>query len=309
MRVVIAGGTGLIGTRLVADLRARGDEPLVLTRRSAADEHLVQWDPRRGTVDRRRLDGVDAVINLAGAPIADRPWTRARRTELWDSRVQTTAALLSILGELDRPPSVYVGAGGLGRFGDRGEDYLRDDASPGEGFLAELSVAWEAAHLEAREALGCRAAVIRMGIVLSAEGGALPLMLKPFKLGLGGWLGHGRQYVSWISRRDATAAFLHVVDDERCEGGINGTVPEPIRNKEWCKALGRALSRPVLTHAPRWVLKGALGEFADSLFLASVRAVPEALLRTGFEFRDPDAEETFTRLVAVAQDLRRNPTS
>ena len=293
----------MIGTEVANRHRERGDEVVILTRRARAPDHL-QWDPRKGSTERKRFDGCGVLYNFAGAPIADRPWTKARREELWASRVDFTRALLDSFAGVDSPPPVYVGAGGLGRFGDCGDRYIDDDDPPGDGFLAELSMAWEEQHLLAREVIGARACVSRMGMVLSGTGGALPLMVKPYRLGLGGWLGNGKQYTSWISVRDAVSVFVFLADNESCEGAFNGTVPEPIRNKEWCKALGRALHRPVLTHAPKWVLRGALGEFADSLLLASVRAVPRKLTERGFTFEDVDAQTTFESLIAAVEEAR-----
>ncbi|MEZ4319607.1 MAG: TIGR01777 family oxidoreductase [Myxococcota bacterium] len=298
LRYAIIGGTGMIGTHLAKALRERGDEVWILTRGDAREEHHVQWDLSKGIQGVARLEGLDGVFNLTGAPIADRPWTKKRRELLRESRVDATAAILESLATLDQKPGFFIGAGGLGLFGDCGDAAIEDDAEPGTGFLAELSRDWEEAHLAATEALGCRSAVLRMSIVLSHTGGAFPLMVLPFRYGIGGWLGNGQQYTSWISDRDCVGAFLFVAGDPSLAGAFNATVPDPEPNKEWCRALGRALHRPVMTHAPKWALRGALGELANDLFLASVRAVPKRLLEAGFVFQDTDAEATFARLVA-----------
>lgn len=297
MRVVITGGTGMIGSLVAARLRARGDDVFVVTRREPKSPHELRWDPASGKIDEKAFDGMDAVVNLAGAPIADRPWTKARRQLLRESRVDVTNLLHEALGKLAKPPRVFVGAGGLGRFGNRGEELLDDDAGPGTGFLAELALAWEDAHLGARK-YGARAVALRMPSVLSATGGAFPLMVKPFRLGLGGWLGPGNQYTPWITARDAVSGFVFALDDARVDGCLNLTVPEPPSNYDWCKALGRALHRPVLMQAPRWALRGAFGELADDLLLASVRAVPKRLLSYGFAFQDTDSFAAFTHLLA-----------
>jgi uncharacterized protein (TIGR01777 family) len=257
----------------------------------------VQWDPARGIPNLAALEGIDTVVNLTGAPIADRPWTKARRKVLWESRIDATETLIAALATLSSPPRVFLGSGGLGYFGDRGEELVDDDDPPGTGFLPDLSRAWEAAHLSAGPKLGARAAVLRMSMVLSPEGGVFPLMVKPFRY-VGGWVGNGRQYTSWISIRDCVGAFLWLNDHPENTGGLNGTVPVPIRNKEWCKALGRVLHRPVITHAPKWALRGALGDLADELFLASLRAVPRKLTESGYAFVDTDAEATFAWLVS-----------
>ncbi|MCB9678778.1 MAG: TIGR01777 family protein [Alphaproteobacteria bacterium] len=289
----------MIGTHLAAALRERGDEVWILTRRDPKEEFHVQWDPTRGIQGVARLEGLDGVFNLTGAPIADRPWTKKRREILHDSRIAATEVILESLAQLDQRPGFFIGAGGLGLFGDCGDAEIPDDAEPGTGFLAELSRDWEVAHLAASEVLGCRAAVLRMTIVLSASGGAFPLMVLPFRYGIGGWLGNGQQYTSWISDRDCIAAFLFVAGHDDLAGAFNATVPDPVRNKEWCKALGRALNRPVMTHAPKWALRGALGELANDLFLASIRAVPKRLTEAGFTFEDTDPEATFARLAAL----------
>lgn len=289
----------MLGTHLASSLRSRGDEVAILTRRQPKDEHEIQWDTSKGIQGLSRVEGLDAFFNLTGAPIADRPWTRSRRALLRDSRIAATEIVLASLARLERPPPVYVGAGGLGLFGDRGDAEIGDDGPIGSGFLAELSRDWEATHLSAAELIGARASVLRMSIVLSHTGGAFPLMVLPFRYGIGGWLGNGQQYTAWVSDRDAVAAFEFVASRPDLSGGFNCTVPEPVRNKEWCKALGRALNRPVLTHAPRWALRGALGELANDLFLASVRAVPQRLQSAGFHFLDTDAEATFARLVSA----------
>lgn len=286
----------MIGAQLAAALRERGDEVWIVTRRAPREEHEVKWDPGRGILAPARLEGVDAVVNLIGAPLAGRPWTRARRVELQTSRVDATEVLLRSLQQLDRPPHTFIGVGSLGLFGDRGEEVIDDDDPPGSGFLADLCIAWEGAHLKAEEELGARAAVLRMSVVLSPTGGAFPLMVRPFRY-VGGWVGNGRQYMSWISIRDCVRAFLHLLDHPECSGGFNGTVPNPMRNKDWCKALGTVMKRPVVTHAPKWALRGALGDLADELFLASVRAVPRKLTDSGFVFQDTDPEDTFRWLL------------
>jgi uncharacterized protein (TIGR01777 family) len=196
-------------------------------------------------------------------------------------------------------PRAFVATGGLGLFGDRGEELLTDDSPPGHGFFPELCVAWEHANLAA-EQLGIRCAVLRMNLVLSPTGGVFPLMIRPFRL-LGGWLGDGRQYTPWISIRDAVGALVHLADRQTCRGVYNGTVPEPLRNREWLEALGRVMGVPVVTHAPRWALRGALGELADGLLVASIRARPDRLVASGYAFVDPDAEATFRWLVAEVE--------
>ncbi len=287
----------MIGAALRAALESRGDEVIVLTRGEPSAPGLVQWDPSRGVPQPRRLGDVDAVFNLSGAPLATRPWTRARRQILRDSRITATENLLASFARAEISPRVFVGIGHLGLFGDRGQNWIDDEARPGEGFLADLAVAWEAAHLSATDQLGSRAAVLRPSIVLSGTDGAFPTMVTPFQHGFGGWLGDGRQFTPWLSLTDTVRALIHLADNDSCRGGFNGSVPDPVPNRDWCEAIGRALEKPVRTHAPKWALRGALGELADGVFLASVRARPRKLLESGFVFDDPEIGALFRRLV------------
>lgn len=280
----------MIGRALTEALRARGDEVRVVTRRPAGPDD-VQWEPLKGVLQPAKLEGCDVVFNLTGAPMATRPWTRARRQVLQESRIQATEALMASLETLDRPPATFIGVSNLGLFGDRGDDVLDDEAPPGSGFLADLCVAWEHAH-QAAEDLGCRVAVLRMAVVLAPDDGAFPLMVRPFRY-VGGWLGNGQQYTPWLSIRDAVGALLFLADTEAIVGPVNGTVPDPTRNKAWLQALGRVMHKPVVTHAPKWALRGAFGELADEIFLASVRAVPRKLLEHGYRFVDAEAEGAF----------------
>ena len=285
----------MIGRHLAEALRARGDEVRVVTRRPTGPDH-VQWEPLKGVLQPAKLEGCDVLFNLTGAPMATRPWTRARRQVLYDSRIKATEALMESLEQLDQPPGAFIGVSNLGLFGDRGDDVLDDEAPPGTGFLADLCIAWEHAHAAA-EALGCRVAVLRMAVVLAPDDGAFPLMVRPFRY-VGGWLGNGQQYTPWLSIRDCVGALLFLADNEHLEGPVNGTVPDPTRNRAWLQAFGRVMNKPVVTHAPKWALRGACGELADEIFLASVRAVPRKLLDGGYDFVDTDAEEAFRWLLA-----------
>ena len=300
-RYAISGGRGMIGTELAGALRQRGDEALVLTRGRPRLPDEIRWDFSRGIQRVSRLEGLNTFFNLTGAPIAQRPWTRARRKRLWESRVTATEAMLRSLERLDTPPESFVGVGVLFVHGDCGDRVLDEDSPLGDGFLVELERAWEGANFEVGRALGCRVTVLRMAVVLAPNGGMFPLMLKPFRAGIGGWLGNGRQYTSWISIRDAIGALLHLADTPELEGVFNGTVPEAVRNYEWCSALARVLGSRVMAHAPKWAVRGALGELADDVFLASVRATPRRLLESGYQFKDTDPEQTFRWLVGLSK--------
>lgn len=304
LRYAIIGGTGLIGRAVATALRARNDDVVIVSRTPGPGR--VQWDPMKGLRRPTELDGCEVVFNFSGAPMAARPWTKGRRKVLHDSRVKATEALLASLEELDAPPRVFIGTSNLGLFGDRGDHRITDDAPPAGGFLSDLCVAWEHANLGA-EGLGSRVAVLRMSVVLSPYGGAFPLMVRPFHY-IGGWLGNGQQYTPWISVRDCVGALLHLADNETSTGVYNGTVPEPTRNREWLGALGKVMGVPVVTHAPKWALRGAFGELADEIFLASVRAVPTRLLAEGYQFVDTDAEATFRWMVTQLEAVEKGPT-
>ncbi len=300
MRIAITGGSGMIGTALTAALRARGDEVIVLTRGRPGPDQIA-WDPARGVGVVRRLEKLDAWVNLTGAPLAGRPWTPSRRIVLRQSRVDATEHLLRSLSRLNDPPAAFIGVSSLGVFGDRGVGWIDDDDHPAAGFLCELSAAWETAHLVSADVLGCRAAVLRLGVVLGSSGGAFPPLLRVFQYGFGGWLGDGRQYTAWLSLVDTVRAFVHLIDHPEAHGCFNGNVPDPVVNKVWCEALGHVADKPVRTHAPKWALRGAFGELADELLLASCRARPRKLLEQGFHVLDTDVEATMRRLAAELQ--------
>jgi len=292
MRVAISGTNGLLGRHLTATLRAAGDQVLRLVRGTTADEpDTVAWDPTRGTIDAAALEGVDAVVHFAGAGIGDKRWTPERREEVLTSRTQGTGLLAQTLAELDRPPAVFVSSSAVGYYGDRGDDVLTETSPPGDGFLANLCVAWEQAAQPAREA-GIRTVIIRTGIVLTRTGGALPKMLPLFRFGLGGPFGSGRQWMSWIGLADHVAAVRFLLGADGVEGPVNLTAPEPVTNKAFAKALGRALHRPALLPIPKFGPRLVLGgDMAEEMLFASQRARPEALLRAGFAFDHPTIDE------------------
>lgn len=285
--VLVSGGTGLVGGALLARLAQRGDETATLTRsRRAPDD--VGWDPARGTID--DLDrGFDAVVHLAGESIAAGRWTRAKMERIRKSRVDGTRVLAERLAELGAPPATFVCASAIGFYGDRGDEVLTESAPAGQGFLADVCREWEAACAPL-EAVGTRVVLVRIGVVLATGGGALPRMLTPFRLGLGGKLGSGRQYVSWITLDDLASVLERALDDERLVGAVNGTAPNPVTNAELTRALGRVLRRPTFAPLPAPIARLVLGRMADDLLLASTRVVPERLNQTGFEFAHPEIE-------------------
>lgn len=301
MRVVVTGSHGLIGTALLDALRARGDEPVRLVRRPASADQTgapgqpeppadIAWDPAEEVLDPASLEGIDAVVHLAGVGIASRRWSSSQRSRIWASRVDATRLLARTLASLSRPPSVLVSASAVGYYGSRGDEVLDEDSRPGPGFLPELCVAWEDATTPATEA-GIRVVRLRSGIVLARHGGVLRPQLLVFKLGLGGRLGSGRQYVSWIALEDEVAAILYLLGQPSLSGPVNAVSPGLVTNQELTRTLARLVSRPAMLVAPAPVLRLALGAgFADELLLASQRVWPKRLLEHGFQFGQPELE-------------------
>lgn len=288
MKVAVTGSSGLVGSALVRFLASGGHEVLRLVRRAPQAKGEARWDPERGALDAAALEGVDAVVHLAGDNIAAGRWTRAKKLLLRSSRVGPTRLLAETLAGLKRRPRVLVSASAVGYYGHRGDAWLREADPPADDFLGRLSVDWEGAAGPAREA-GIRVVHPRIGIVLSPSGGALGKMLLPFRLGLGGVVGPGTQYFSWIAIDDLVAAILHAIEHAELSGAVNAAAPLPVTNAELTRTLGRVLGRPAVLPVPAFALRLALGEMADGV-LASTRLKPERLLSTGFHFRFPELE-------------------
>ncbi|MEU6401690.1 TIGR01777 family oxidoreductase [Streptomyces sp. NPDC046985] len=288
-RVAVAGASGLIGGALVKSLVADGHEVVRLVRREARADDEVRWDPEGQYVDAAGLAGCDAVINLAGAGVGDHRWTDAYKKTLRDGRVLGTAALAEAVAGLDTPPRVYVGGSAIGYYGDTGDRVIDEDAPPGDGFLARLCVEWEEAAAPAQEA-GIRTVFARTGLVVSREGGAWGRMFPLFKAGVGGRLGDGRQYWSFVALHDEVAALRRLIDDESLSGPVNLTAPHPVTNREVTEAMSRVLHRPAPFPVPAAVLRAVLGEMAGDV-LGSARVVPERLLASGFSFAFPRVED------------------
>ncbi|MEE8497876.1 MAG: TIGR01777 family oxidoreductase [Acidimicrobiia bacterium] len=297
MRVLIAGSSGVIGEALVEALADRGDEVVRLLRPQSPGDGAA-WDPVAGTIELGAVEGFDAVVNLAGRGIGDKRWTRAEKQRLWDSRVDSTRLLADTIAALQHPPAVVVNASAVGYYGDGGGSILTESSTSGSGFLADLCVAWEAATDPAIRP-GIRVVNLRSGIVLSVAGGALgrlmapfgPRWLSPFRWGLGGPVGAGRQWWSWISLGDEVRAILHVLDTE-VAGPVNLVAPNPVTNRDFTRALGRVLRRPAFLPVPGFALRLLLGsELADALVLEGQRVTPDVLLESGFEFEHPDIDD------------------
>jgi uncharacterized protein len=287
MDVVVTGSSGLIGSALKGSLEKSGHRMIPMVR-SQAPGDAIHWDPDRGEIDAGGLEGVGAVVHLAGEGIGARRWNEAHKAKVKESRSRGTSLLAATLAKLEKPPKVLVSGSAVGYYGDRGDEVLTESSRPGNDFLAGVCTTWEAATAPAKEA-GIRVAHIRTGIVLSGGGGVLPKMLLPFKFGVGGKLGSGRQWVSWIALEDEVAAIAHLLGDESLSGPFNLTAPNPVTNADMTKAIGAALHRPTFIPAPAFALRTALGtEMAGELLLVSQRALPTRLLDSGFTFAQPE---------------------
>ncbi|MFI8432496.1 TIGR01777 family oxidoreductase [Streptomyces sp. NPDC079020] len=284
-RIAVSGSTGLIGAALVRSLRADGHEVTRLVRRPARAGDEVEWHPRRGYVDVAGLVGCDAVVHLAGAGVGDRRWTEAYKREIRDSRVLGTAAIAEAVASLDTPPKVLLSGSAIGFYGDTGDRAVDESAPPGEGFLPSVCEEWEAATAAAEEA-GVRTVHARTGLVVARRGGAWGRLFPLFKAGLGGRMGNGRQYWSFIALHDHIAAMRHILGTETLSGPVNLTGPDPVTNAEVTAAMGRVLHRPTLFTAPAPALRIALGDFAEDV-LGSQRVLPRRLLDSGFTFAFP----------------------
>lgn len=283
-RIAITGSSGLVGSALRHRLESDGHEAVRVLRGDPSNVSAV-WNPEAGWIRPGALQGCKAVVHLAGASIGEGRWTARRRAELRTSRIDATRLLVDHLATLARPPAL-VSASAVGYYGNRGDEILTEESAPGTGFLAELTRDWEAEAARAREA-GITVTILRLGVVLSREGGALPRILLPFRLGVGGRLGNGRQWMSWLTLDDAVGAIEHAITT-RLDGVFNAVSPEPVTNRDFTRALGRALRRPALFPAPAFGLRLLLGGSADELLLWSQRVLSQKLEDTGYRFQHPD---------------------
>lgn len=295
MKIAITGSSGLIGTALRKAIESRGDTAVRIVRRSpGADE--IRWDIPGGTIEAEKLEGVDAVVHLAGEGIGEAKWTPAQKKGLTESRTKSTALLANALADLKDKPKVFVSGSAMGFYGDRGSDWLPETAERGIGFLPDLVEEWEAEAQPAVNA-GIRTVYLRTSVVLSPDGGALKEQLPFFKLGIGGKFGDGSQYWSWVSIDDQVRAILHIIDGD-LSGPVNVASPNPVTNAEFTKALGSALGRPTLLPTPRFAVELRLGkEAAEAMLYWSTRLEPKALVDSGFEFEHPTIDRAFQALL------------
>jgi uncharacterized protein (TIGR01777 family) len=298
MKIVISGSSGLIGKALIPALTSQGDEVKRLVRPQSGSGE-VQWDPSRGEIDRAALEGHDVVVHLAGENIASGRWTKAKKERIVRSRVEGTRLLVQTLLQLERPPKALLCASAIGFYGDRGSESLTEESASGSLFISRLCREWEAATRPALEG-GIRVVNLRFGIILSAADGALAKMLLPFRLGLGGKIGSGRQYMSWVSIDDVVGIIQYAIKTEAISGPVNVVATEPVTNAVFTKTLGRVLDRPTFFPMPAFAARLAFGEMADELLLASTRVEPLKLQKSGYSFRHPRLEGALRGLLGRA---------
>jgi uncharacterized protein len=296
MKMLITGSTGLIGSSLVPFLTTGGHSVTRLKRdKSKIGENDLYWNPEKGEIDTSKLEGFDAVVHLSGENVAGR-WTDQKKAQIEHSRVQSTRFLCNILSKLKKKPGVLVCASAIGFYGDCGDEILTEDSQAGKGFLPEVSKKWEAATTVAGKA-GIRVVNLRLGVVLSPRGGALEKMLFPFRMGLGGKIGSGRQWMSWISIHDVIGAIYHAINEDSFAGPVNAVSPNPVTNLEFTNTLGNVLNRPTFLKIPALLLRTLFGEMADETLLSSARVIPSKLLSTGYEFQFNDLEASLRNLL------------
>jgi len=290
MNILISGSTGMIGSALIEVLKTQNHRITRLARSPMqSSEPTVQWNPAAGTLNAKDIEGFDGVVHLAGESIAASRWTDAQKAKIRDSRVKGTTLLSETIAKLVKPPKVLVCASAIGYYGNRGDTILREDSGPGTGFLADICQEWESAADPAKKK-GIRVVHLRIGVVMSPKGGALAKMLLPFKMGVGGIVGDGKQYWSWVSLDDVVGAIRHALTNETLHGAVNAVAPRAVTNQEFTKTLGKVLSRPTIFPLPGFAARLVLGEMADDLLLSSARIEPARLLASGYKFHHPELE-------------------
>jgi uncharacterized protein (TIGR01777 family) len=321
MKILVTGSTGLVGTALVNAMAREGHTVCRLVRRETvgghvagmkevegrgSDRHVLDaaWDPEASGSSpfggsQETITGADAVVNLAGASIAGGRWTTERKMLLRSSRVRTTRALVTALGKMNPAPKVLVSASAIGYYGGRGDEVLTEESKPGQDFLARLAQDWEAEAVEA-EALGMRVVLARFGIILAKHGGALPQIMRPFWFGVGGKIGSGQQWMSWVTLEDVVEIIRFALENAAVRGVVNVVAPQPAQNAEFTRELARAMHRPALFPAPAFALRLALGEMADALLLSSQRVIPDHLKQLSYQFRHPDLRGALGAVLSAA---------
>jgi uncharacterized protein (TIGR01777 family) len=286
MTFLLTGASGMLGSAIGAALKRQGDDVISLVRRDPRERNEIHWDPAKAQLDSRCLEGVRGAVHLSGANVASRRWTTSFKQEMASSRIDSTRFLSEALATLKNPPKVLVAASATGFYGDRGDEILDEDSAPGKGFFPELCALWEAATRPAEQA-GIRVVHLRFGVVIGPDGGMMARLAPLFRLGLGGRLGSGRQWSSWVSEDDVVSAVLFALKNQSLTGPVNVVAPNPVTNAEFTRALGQAVHRPTLMTAPAFALRLAFGEMADEALLASTHAVPRRLTQAGFVHTHP----------------------
>lgn len=295
MKIAIAGASGLIGKALIPFLESAGHEVFLLKRGETDRSVQIAYDPEKEWIDIQKMEGIEAVINLAGESIMGR-WSESKKKRILDSRVKTTSLISRSLASLKQRPKLLINASAVGYYGNRGDMALNETTPKGTGFLSDVADVWEkSAH--SAEGAGIRVVYVRFGVVLSTQGGALKQMLTPFKLGLGGRLGDGQQYMSWIAIDDVLGAIYHILNRDEIRGAVNVVAPHPVRNCEFTTALGRILNRPTPFPIPAFIIKLLLGQMGVELLLASTKALPKRLQETGYPFLYPTIEQALLKLL------------
>jgi uncharacterized protein (TIGR01777 family) len=297
MKVLITGSTGLVGSALLPFLKSKGHEVFRLIRSQAkAGPAEIYWNPEQGIDDTSRLEGMDAVIHLAGENISEGRWTEEKKARIRDSRVRGTRVLSEALARLAAPPRVLLSASATGYYGDRGDEVMREESAPGSDFLAQVCRDWEAATEPAAQK-GIRVVRLRFGVIFTPKGGALSKILAPFQFGVGGRLGSGRQYMSWITLDDVVGVIDHALNVETVSGPVNVVAPNPVTNYEFTKTLGRVLSRPTVFPVPAFAVRLAFGEMGDAVLLSSTRVEPARLKESGYVFQHPELENALRQIL------------
>ena len=291
MKILVTGASGLLGTHLIPTLKAKGHEIYKLSRSAAKKADEIQWDALEGFApsEQVKLENFDAVFHFAGDNIGDGNWTDEKKKKARESRVNGTRTLIDAFRKCENKPKIFISAAATGIYGNRGDEILTEESADGEGFLPELCRAWENESHKAKD-LGARVVLPRIGVVLAKDGGALEKMLTPFKFGVGGKIGSGEQYMSWIAIDDLIRIFHFALENENISGVINATAPNPAKNKEFTDALGNALNRPTIIPIPAFGIKLLFGEMGETLLLEGARVVPEKLQNAGFKFKFPELE-------------------
>ncbi len=293
MRIAVTGSTGFIGSALMHKLDQTGHSPVGIVRGNGPG---IQWDPAAGTIDKAALEGIDAVVHLAGESVGNKRWSTAQKSQILRSRVEGTTLLATTLAQLERPPRILLSASAIGYYGDRGDQELTERDHAGSDFLANVCVEWEGST-RAASAAGMTVTHVRTGLVLDRKSGGLNKMLPLFRLGLGGRFGNGEQYMSWISLTDEVAAIIWLLEN-RVHGPVNLTAPQPVTNRVFSKTLGQVLHRPSIVPVPKFGPRLAIGrELADALLFTSTRALPDQLATSGYQFEHPTLESALTHVL------------